>query len=453
VASFTVPEGDPALIAELGGFAVITEGSNRAALEAALSMKRSIAAETPSLEAWRTETQVYAIATPAGVRFAQQQILTGLAVAKQQVQQAGPQAEQAVFGIEIYENLFKNLDREVTYAAVGLRIEDSGDVRIIGRTRLAEGGVLASMTAGAKPGSADVLAGLPKMPFVFAGGGVMSPEATEPLMKASIGMMKLYPGGKDMTEEQTEKLVKVSAASMRGMRSMGMMMGVGQGDEPLYSSMFIVIKADDAQAYLQNYLDTVREMDEIFSSSEFPFSYEVEEMQFAGRRGLKLSMDMSGMFGQQEVPEAEKMMELMFGEGDTMDVYMAVADEQTVLGAYVSQPNLTDVLESYVQGQNQLSEMPQVASTVSKLDSDAQTIGLWSPQGTLAMISRLASAIDPAAAAQIPELGATPPIGFTISSSPGVLDTEAIIPAEMLKTVAAMVQQLMPQVPPPEEQF
>jgi hypothetical protein len=151
VASFTAPDGDSALIAELGGFAVVTESSNRAALDAALSMKRSIAADTPSLETWRTQTQVYAIATPAGVRFAQQQILAGLALAKQQMRQAGPQAEQAVFGIEIYENLFKNLDREVTSAAVGLRIEDSGDVRIIGRTLLAEGGVLASMAAGAKP--------------------------------------------------------------------------------------------------------------------------------------------------------------------------------------------------------------------------------------------------------------------------------------------------------------
>ena len=92
-------------------------------------------------------------------------------------------------------------------------------------------------------------------------------------------------------------------------------------------------------------------------------------------------MGMAGMFGQQDVPGAEMMMEMMFGEGETMSVYMAVADENTIIGSYVSKENLVKALASFDQGDKQLADMPAVASTVAGLDKDAQFIGLWSPQG------------------------------------------------------------------------
>ena len=438
-------DGKPSVVAERGGYAVVTEEANRAALAAVLSQTDSIAAGAPSLNAWRADTQAYAVATPAGVKFAQQQVLMGLAIAKAQLGQAGGQGQQAMVGIEIYEKLFKKLDKEIAYGAVGLRIEDSGDVRVVGRTLLTEGSVLAGMAADAKPGQGNVLTGLPKMPFVFAGGGVMSPAAAEPMMKASFNMMKMYPGGKDMTEEQFRDIVALSMRSMKGMRSMGMMLGVGEGEDPLYSSMYIVIKVDDAQSYMETYLDTVREMGKVFQGGEFPFSYEVEPMQIGGRQGIQLSMGMAGMFGQQEIPGAEKMMELMFGEGDTMEVYMAVADDNTVMGSYVSKENLLKALAAFDNGENQLADSPEVAKTVASLDSDAQGIGLWSPQGTLAFVSRIASAIDPQAGAAIPQLGETSAIGFSVKLSSDGLDTEAVIPVDVIKTVVGMIQQLMAQ--------
>jgi len=437
-----VAGGKPGAVAECGGYAVITERSNRAVLAAVRSLTESIAAQTPSLDDWRANTQAYAVATPAGVKFAQQQILAGLATLKAQMGQRLPQGQQAILGIEIYEKLFKSLDQEITYSAAGLRIEDNGDIHVVGRTLLADGGVIAGMAAGAEPGQMNWLTGLPQMPFVFAGGGVISPGAVEPMMKASFSMMKMYPGGENMTEEQFRKIVEISVRSMQGMRSMGIMIGVGEGDEPLYGSMYLVMKVDDTERYMDNYLNTIREMDKIFNNGKFPFSYEVEPMQIEGRRGVQLAMGMEGMFGQQEVPGAEKIMEIMFGEGDKMNVYMAAADKNTVLGSYLSKQNLVEVLTSFERGEDQLSAVPNVASTVGKLDRDAQFIGLWSPQGTLAFASRLASAIDPRAAANIPQLGDTSPVGFSVKLSSIGLDTETVIPADVLKTIAGLIQQI-----------
>jgi hypothetical protein len=175
-------------------------------------------------------------------------------------------------------------------------------------------------------------------------------------------------------------------------------------------------------------------------------------MQIDGRQGIHLSMGMAGMFGQQDVPGADKMMELMFGKGDAMEVYMAVADDNTVMGSYVSKENLVKALAAFDTGENQLADSSEVAKTVASLDSEAQGIGLWSPQGTFAFVSRIASAIDPQAAAAIPQLGETSAIGFSLKLSPVGMDTEAVIPADVLKKVVGLVQQLMaqrqPQTPP-----
>ena len=380
-----------------------------------------------------------------GRQFAQTQILAGLATVKAQIGQRVPQSQQAIVGIEIYEKLFQHLDQEITYSAAGLRIEDNGDIYLVGRTLLADGGVIAGMAAGAKPGQSDWLTGLPQMPFVFAGGGVISPAAIEPMMKASFSMMKMYPGGEDMTEEQFRKVIELSVRSMQGIRSMGMMLGVGGGDEPLYSSMYLVIKMDDSQRYMDDYLNTVREMAKIFKDGKFPFSYDIEPMQIEGRRGVQLSMGMKGMFGQQEVPGTEKIMEILLGKGDKMNVYMAAADKNTVLGSYVSKQHLVEALTSFGRGDDQLSDVPNVASTLGKLDQDAQIIGLWSPQGTLAFASRFVSAINPQAAASIPQLSDTSPLGFSVKLSSVGLDTDTVIPADVLKTITGLIQQIMAQ--------
>ena len=50
-----------------------------------------------------------------------------------------------------------------------------------------------------------------------------------------------------------------------------------------------------------------------------------EDIEIDGIKALKITMDMSFMFGQQELPpEAEKMIETMIGEGGKLDMYYTV---------------------------------------------------------------------------------------------------------------------------------
>jgi hypothetical protein len=256
-------------------------------------------------------------------------------------------------------------------------------------------------------------------------------------------MMKMYPGGGDLTEDQFNEMVELSVKSMANVRSMSMMLGVGEGQQPLYGSMMLAFQVENAEQYIKDYLEFAGQIGELMSETGFPFSYEVEAMQIEGRSGVKLAMDMEGFMGEQEIPQAEQVMQMMFGQQGTMDVYMAAVDEHTVLGSYVTKDLLISGMNALKEGKEQLADEAGVAKTVAMLDDDAQFVGLWSPQGTLAFAARVAGAIDPNAAAAIPQLEASSPIGFSATLTPEALETDTAVPTDVMTSIAALVRQII----------
>ena len=118
-------------------------------------------------------------------------------------------------------------------------------------------------------------------------------------------------------------------------------------------------------------------MVKIFKDAESPlFSFELERIEIEGLPVLKLAMNMEPFLGQQwQVPEAKKMMELMFGGGGKMNVYLAVADEHTVIGAYVTPQQLAPAVKAIREGKPQLSDEAGVAKTAAMLPAGAQWVG------------------------------------------------------------------------------
>jgi hypothetical protein len=51
--------------------------------------------------------------------------------------------------------------------------------------------------------------------------------------------------------------------------------------------------------------------------------------------------------------------------------------------------------------------------------------------------------LAPGQAPQLPELEETPPVGFSVKLSPGHLDTDMVVPAEVLDAVAELVQKVI----------
>ena len=125
------------------------------------------------------------MATPGGIKFAQQQIQIGLEAAKTQMANMGEQGKTALASLGMYDSLINAMDKELGHLAVGLRMADDGAIHVVSRTLPVEGGTLARIASQAKPTKDNPLAGLPQLPFFVAGGGSFTPASMKSWMEMS----------------------------------------------------------------------------------------------------------------------------------------------------------------------------------------------------------------------------------------------------------------------------
>ena len=429
------------LVAPKGSYAVLTQTANRKSLERVLSSTRNVAAATAALSDWHAENDLYAIAMPSGIKFAQQQLLAGLAFVKAQFVPQGDQGKAVVAGLEMYESLFQSLDKEATHCGIGVRLMQDG-VHVVSRTLLAEGGIALQAAKEIEPTSGDLLAGLPQGPFVMAGGGIVPEAWMKRLMTVSVRMMKTYPGGGELTDEQAGKLAELSARSLKGLHSMAMVLGVGQAGAPLYGDTVMLMKVDNSQEYLDNYVRVAGEMNELGKASKSPlFSYRVEKTPIDGKPGLKVTMNMAAMLAAGQLPDAKKFTRLMFGDQEELAVFFAAANPQLVVGAYISQDRLVKALKSANRTEDQLSGDASVKKTLEMLPAGSQWVGLGSPRGTLQFAARMMSQVVPNLPITIPEFPETSPIGFAMKLTPAGLETDLAIPTDVLQATAEVINK------------
>jgi len=433
------------VVGKKGAYAVLTAEADEEILKQVLDSTDSVAANTKRLRKWCAGKDAYAVATPGGIKMAQQGLLTGLAMGKATIaQQGGDQAEMTLRALQMYEDLFKAIDKEISHCAVGVQINEDGDVHILGRSLLVPDGTLAKLSKTAGDAPADAMAGLPQGPFVFAGGGPYPASWVKELTGMYTNMMKMYMGMGDIPADQADRFAKLIAESIKGLRSMGMMMGTVEAGESMYSNMIATMQTDDAQKYMATYGRVVREMGEVFKDADNPLmKMEAEEIEIDGIKALKITMDMSFMFGQQEMPpEAEKMIEAMIGEGGKLDMYAAAADDNTVILTYVSKDRLVQTLKAFKAGDAQLCEDANVAKAAGMLLPGAQWTGFWSPEGTLKFAAAIVATVAPDAPVEIPEFPSPVPVGFAVKMSPGVVDTDMVIPADILEAIPDFVKAI-----------
>ncbi|MHB8970216.1 MAG: hypothetical protein ACYC3X_10835 [Pirellulaceae bacterium] len=435
------------LVAPKGSYAVLTPSLNQQSLERILSATTNVAAATAALNDWRAENDLYTLAMPSGIKLVQQQALAGLALVKAQFTQQGDQGKAVVTGLEMYESLFQSLDKEATHCGIGVRLMKDG-VHVVSRTLLAEGGVVLQAAKEIGPTGDDLLAGLPRGPFVMAGGGILPDAWMKRLMAVSVRMMKSYPGGGELTDEQAGKLAELSARSLKGVRSMAMVLGVGQAGSPLYGDTVMLIKVDNSQEYLDNYVRAMSEMSELGKASKSPlFSARVEKTPIDGEPGLKVTMNMAailaaGQLQGAQLPDAKRLTGLMFGDQDELAIYFAAANPHTVVGAYVSQERLVSAIKSANQAEDQLPGDASVQRTMDMLPKGAQWVGLASPRGMLQFVSRTMQLVVPGLPLAIPEFPETSPLGFAMKLTPAGLETDLAIPTEVLQATAEVIHKV-----------
>lgn len=443
--------GQALVVGRAGDFAVVTELSNRRILRRVLKSEKSIAGQLAPLQTWLDENDASQVVTRHGIETMVTAVRKGLNDVKEQMAAMGEDGQMAVAGLSMYDGLFDAMEAEVDTFVVGVRFDDDGNMRLLSRTRFVPGGQVARMAEDFEGFEEHALAGLPSGPFVFAAAGVIPEGMTEPMMEWSLDVMKAMPQVYGLDEEQVEKLMRPSVEIMKRMRAMSMRMGVGKENESIYSETSGIMWVDDATSFMADYTKHMKAFSSAVQGGDGTmkglFKMETKEIEIDGRPVLQfeMAMPMAGMDATgPAAAEIEKMMARMFGPGGKIVVYVAAADDQTVVFAYTSKDELRRCLEAVRNPQRSLSADRGVAKTDALLPDDAPWVGYWSPGGTVAFAQRMMSLFDPAGEGgfKLPDFPETPPVGFAAKLESGELQTDLIVPAAVLKAAGQYVAKI-----------
>jgi hypothetical protein len=128
-------------------------------------------------------------------------------------------------------------------------------------------------------------------------------------------------------------------------------------------------------------------------------------------------------------------MKLFLGEDGVMKVYMAAADEHTVITAYFSPDRLKEAIDFYKSKQPGLSNDPNVVQVVDKMPAGSQVVVLMSLSGIVQMGKQAAMLMGGPGAAFMPEIADSPPLGFGGKLSAAGVEAHVVITADTLRSI------------------
>ncbi|HUT12613.1 MAG TPA: hypothetical protein VMY42_19105 [Thermoguttaceae bacterium] len=438
------------LVGQDGGYAVFAEQRHRGALKAAIDSPNRLSDELAPLKDWLADHSGGLVVTRAGVEFISAMVQKGLRQVRENFGEMPPefreQMEPAIAVFGVYEEIFVALERNIQTYAAAVRVDKQGTIHIDERTRLVPGGGLAKMLGRVERPDGDLLAGLPKGPFFFAMAGAVPEDAMDALMNFSGKMMKVMPKLYGLDEKETDELIKISRDSMKGVRGMAFMVGVGKPDEPLLSSMSTVMKVDDAPAFLANYRKTIDAMNAIMGDKKNSMfsGVKVKEIEIEGVPALEVRMKFPMPEEAAQMPGFDEMMKMMVGPNNRVVTYMAAADGQTIVSAYANKRALLRCIEAVKNPEARLSSNPRLAKTAAMLSAEAQWVGYLSPKGTIDFINRFMAVMPmpPQQKIQLPEFAPTPPIAFAVNAVPGEVVSHTVVPKAVLRAVGDFIVEV-----------
>jgi hypothetical protein len=434
------------VVRHLGGYAALAQAGHRDALEEGLSVAAEVPAALAPWQKWLAANDAAGVVLQPGIKLIASKLRTLIGTVKSAMSVAGEQGKAAAAAMDVYLRVFEFAENEVSVVAVGVRLDSQGALRVAKRARAVPGGRFAKMLTKAKPVTEGLLTGLPGEPFVVAGGAAVSEAGWDELMRFSIGMMKATREFYGVSDEQIQKMQSLPIGWLRQARSMAVVLGVGQANEPLYSNMLAVFRTDDATAFLANYEKYLKQYGDIAkgSTSLMLPAIELEKTRLGDAPALQISAQMKTPPGMPNPKQFEHLMETMFGPGGKLVAWLAVADEHTVMVGYTNKVCLEQAIQAIKEGKPGLAAQTDVAKTAGLLPKDAAIVAYLSPRGLLVFLQRMVAAVAPPQAAakiRLPEFPATPPIGLAVSTAPGELRAELVVPPEVLQGVGQVVQK------------
>jgi len=258
---------------------------------------------------------------------------------------------------------------EISLAVAGIRCDKQGSIRVIGRARLVNGGLVSKVFATIPPVNEKLLSGVPGGSFVFAAGGVGVPKLVDAYMDLATGFMKkLNPVG-GISAGDMERMSKESLEGIRQVRSISFVMRTGKRGDPVNSNMFCAMHVDSSQRFLELQEKYTEKWNKLIQDAKQGVlkSMTAKRLEIAGKPALQQEMnfDLSSMAG----PGNDRaVLDEVVGVGGKMLFYQVAADEHTVItGIGVSQERMVAALDIVKQPRKSLAEDGDVSAAAAML--------------------------------------------------------------------------------------
>lgn len=458
IASVTVA-GQPMLVGKKGNFAIFAFGEQKEGLEKFLAAATNVTATVEPLANWMSDKQLAVVVTPAGKALLFQTIAGALPDASKLQKDAGVDAENKqadafqqvgeMFGL--FKELLAAADEQLTHVAVGIHIDDNASLRVAARALFVPSGQLAAWAKDVKVPDDGLLAGLPNGKFAIAYGGVSAPFS--PQMQSLIGRftdMGMQMIGLD--DEGRKQYNQILQQSQAGKRFTSGYMGVMRPGDSLFSTALAVEHVNNADEHVKR----MRQLFELMQGSprntqaDEPL-YELNDVQVGDLPALELITRLEALAELRgaDNPGGQQMRSMfnkLFGGDGTMRMYVAKADDRTVVTGY-SKEQLLRGVEHVRSGEKGLAADADVAKTTALLPAGAQWVAYVSPQGLVQWISVFVEALA-GGQFRLSPFVPTEPIGLAVKVSETGLDAELVLTDNVVvgigKYIGAVGQMFQP---------
>ncbi|MEX0978951.1 MAG: hypothetical protein WDZ48_08880, partial [Pirellulales bacterium] len=434
------------VVGKKGSFAVFAFAERKEALEKFLAATKNVTGQIEPLKGWLTDKQLALVVTPEGKKLLFQTI--GAALPDAEALKINAQSEQGAAQDNLGEMLgmLKELlaaaDGQLTHLAVGLRIEDNASLRLAARAIFVPGGKLAAWSKDVKLPDEGLLSGVPAGKFAVAYGGVsaqFSKETWNPINRFSdMGMQKI-----GLDEAGRKKYQEIAEQMQAGKRFTGGMLGLMRPGDSLFSTALAVEHVKNADEHVK----ATRQMFELMTSAQKdPKSgqpvYELHDVKVGELEALEVVTHLASLaeLGDANNGGAEQVQstfDKLFGGDGTMRMYVAKADERTVVTAY-SKEQLLRSVQHVRSGAKGLETNAEVMKTSALLPQGAQWIAFVSPQGLMQWIGEFVQALV-GEQIKLPPFPTTQPIGLAARVSESGLDAELVLPEDVVAGIGKYI--------------
>ena len=459
--------GEDYLVGHKDGYALFVDPEHSQTLTAILDAKPRIDREIKPLVAWLHEADAAMVVKSAGITLICAKIQAGLEEAKAGLAELGEQMQPAIGMFDMYSRLLQAIEQGVDTYAARVRVDDQENLFLQDITRLSPGSALAEMFADIKPLKDDPANGLPAVPYVFAGGGVLPERLATGLIEFSARMTAIVPKIYGIPAEKSGQLADIYRQTLTGLRGMSMTLGVPKPGQGMYGNTAALLQVDDAADYLKRYAKSLKDLKELTADQEEPSlfgGFQFQQTKIDGAAALKGSMDITQLPGMPDVPQMRSLMEAMYGPGGKVTFYLIVADNDTIVAAY-SEEIARETLKLVRQGKPGLVASISETKT-AKLLPGGQWAAYWSLPGTSEFFKTVFRSLTQVGlpmgpiADKWPEFPESPPVGLSAKAEAGQITGTMVVPAETItatgvyiqrwtQAVQAMIeqQQIAPEVP------